>query len=107
LDSKDWDFWERESWREVKRLDRVVNSWVQEDRIVFWASRSSNNFWTLSVLITNSVAIVGRLSKTVAFCWWVSDLGTLNPNWEEEEEEEEEESCLLSETERLKTIFQI
>jgi hypothetical protein len=46
------------------------------------------------------------LSKTVAFCWWVSDLGTLNPNWEEEEEEEEE-SCLLSETERLKTIFQI
>lgn len=43
-----------------KRLDRVVNSWVQEDRMVFWASRSSKNFWTLSVFITNSVAIDGR-----------------------------------------------
>jgi hypothetical protein len=40
-----------------------VNSWVQDDRMVFWASRSSKNFWTLSVWITNSVVIDGRFGE--------------------------------------------
>jgi len=36
---------------------KVVNSWVQEDRMVFRASRSLKNFCVLSVSIANSVAI--------------------------------------------------
>lgn len=57
LDSRDFDFWERESWREAKWEVSDVNSCMHEDRIVFWASRSLKNFSTVSVLMGISVAI--------------------------------------------------
>jgi hypothetical protein len=60
LDSRDRDFWEREFWRDLKWVVKVVNSWVQEDRMVFRASRSLKNFCVLSVSIANSVAIDWR-----------------------------------------------
>ena len=57
LDSRDWDFRARELLRDLKSVVKVVNSWVQDDRMAFCASRSLKNFFVLSVSIANSVII--------------------------------------------------
>lgn len=58
LESRDLDFRERESSREVKCEVRDLNSCMHEDRIVFCASRSSKNFSTPSVLMDTWVAMI-------------------------------------------------
>ena len=47
FESRDWDFSATECWREEKWVERVVKRSVHLARMVFFASSSSKNWWTL------------------------------------------------------------